>query len=366
MKLALFFTHGMSLEKWAKIGSLSREIKPYQMILSKFEQVYFFTYGSKNDLNFAKELGSSITVLPKKANIPNCLYGFLMPFFYRKILKDVDVLKTNQMAGATPAIIAKLIFRKKLVVRNGYEWFNVLVKENKIFWKKAVVYILESLVYKIANAVVFTSLKDKNFAKEKFNIPEKKIYLIPNYIDSSLFSPQSITKEKGKIIFVGRLSKEKNLFNLIEAMVGLEATLTLIGQGYLRDNLEQFAKIKKVQVEFLGKIPNEDLPSELSKAEIFALLSFYEGNPKALLEAMSCSLACLASNVEGINEVIIHKENGYLCQTDTVSIRKALIELLGDGDLRDKIGSNARQTILQGFTLEKIIEKEYELLENFS
>ncbi|MEK7103903.1 MAG: glycosyltransferase [Patescibacteria group bacterium] len=361
MKLALFFTCGMSLEKWAKIGSLSREIKPYQMLAKKFDQVYFFTYGSKKDLNFSNELGEKITILPKKNNIPNCLYGFLMPFFYWQALKGIDVLKTNQMAGAIPAVIAKLIFKKKLIVRNGYEWLNVLIKEKKAFWKKTIAHIWEKIAYKTADIVIFTSQKDKDFAKEKFNVPERKIRIVPNYIDTGLFKPQSIEKESARIVFVGRLSKEKNLFNLIEGALGLNARLVFIGQGNLRDELERFAKEKSVAVEFLGSLANDKLPEELNKAEIFVLPSLYEGCPKALLEAMACGLPCIATDVEGIKEVITHKENGYLCKTDSQSIRQALNDVLANKELMEKIGQKARATILENFSLEKIIEKESSL-----
>jgi len=367
MKLALFFTYGMSLEKWAKIGSLSREIKPYQMLAKRFDQVYFFTYGSTRDLNFKDELGDGIIVLPKKINIPNFLYGLLIAVFYWKELKSVDVLKTNQMAGAIPAVIAKLCHRKKkLIVRNGYEWLNVLIKEKKAFWKKAIVHTLEKIAYKVADIVIFTSQKDKNFAKEKFKIPERKIRIVPNYIDINLFKPQDTGKEKGRVVFVGRLSKEKNLFNLIEAAAGLPVNLVFIGQGELKDDLEELAKEKGVKIEFKGKLNNSELPEELNKAEIFILPSLYEGCPKALLEAMACGLPCIATDVDGIKEVIIHKENGYLCQTDAASIQKAFIELLGNEGLRMKIGSNARQQILKEFSLEKIMEKEYEILESFN
>ncbi|MDO8524127.1 MAG: sugar phosphate nucleotidyltransferase [bacterium] len=361
MKLALFFTCGMSLEKWAEIGSLSREIKPYQMLAEKLGQVYFFTYGSKKDLEFTSEIGGKIIILPKKNNIPSCLYGFLMPFFYWSILKDIDVFKTNQMAGAIPAIIAKLIFKKKLIIRSGYGWLNVLIKEKKAFWKRVVAHIWEKVAYKVGDIVIFTSQKDKDFAKERFKIPERKIRLVPNAIDTELFKPQKVEKEKGRVVFVGRLSKEKNLFNLIEGASGLQINLVFIGQGNLKDELERFAKEKNVSIEFNGKIDNNKLPDELNKAEIFILPSLYEGCPKALLEAMACGLSCIATDVEGIKEVITHKENGYLCQTDSQSIRLALKDVLGNKELQEKIGQKARETILENFSLEKIIEKEVAL-----
>lgn len=351
----------MSLEKWAKIGSLSREIKPYQMLAEKLGQVYFFTYGSKKDLDFSLELGKKIIILPKNNIIRGCLYSFLMPVFYWKTLKSIDVLKTNQMAGAIPAVIAKVIFKKKLIVRSGYEWLNILIKEKKAFWKRAVVYIWEKVAYKAADVVVFTSQKDKDFAKAKFKIPENKIRIVPNAIDTELFKAQEVEKEKGRVVFVGRLSKEKNLLNLITAAAGLPLKLVFIGQGSLLDELEKLAKENGVVVEFKGKIDNSELPKELSKAEIFILPSLYEGCPKALLEAMACGLPCIATDVEGIKEVITHKENGYLCKTSSQSIHQALKDVLGSKELQEKIGLGARIAILKNFSFEKIIEKESSL-----
>lgn len=366
MKLALFFTCGMSLEKWAKIGSLSREVKPYQLLAKQFDQIYFFTYGSKKDISFSAQVGDKITILPKRIAIPNWLYGFLIPFLYWKIFKKVDVLKTNQMAGAIPAVIAKLFFKKRLIVRNGYEWLGVLIKEKKVFWKRAVVYIWEKIAYKVADIVIFTSQKDKVFAKEKFKIPERKIRIVPNYIDTNLFSPQKIEKEKGRVVFVGRLSKEKNLFNLITAAINLPIKLVFIGQGDLKDDLEKFAQEKGVKAEFRGRVDNIQLPFELSKSEIFILPSFYEGCPKALLEAMACELPCIGTDVEGIKEIIVHKENGYLCETSAQSIHQAIKDILGNENLKREISLGAKKSVFENFSFPEVIKKEYAILENFS
>ncbi len=86
--------------------------------------------------------------------------------------------------------------------------------------------------------------------------------------------------------------------------------------------------------------------------------------PKALLEAMACGLPCIGSNVEGIREIIKHKENGYLCETDAESIRQAILEVLEDGALRKNIGQNARRTIIDNFSLKKGLEKEVALYES--
>ena len=139
--------------------------------------------------------------------------------------------------------------------------------------------------------------------------------------------------------------------------------LTIIGQGELKEELAELVREKNAMVEFKDKVPNSSLPEILNKAEIFVLPSLYEGCPKTLLEAMACSLPCIATNVEGIKEIVVHKENGFLCEPDSVSLRAAILQVLNDKPLQEKIAKGARETILENFSLEKIIQQEVALYE---
>ena len=168
-------------------------------------------------------------------------------------------------------------------------------------------------------------LKDLKFLLQKLKV-------IPNYIDTDSFKPLDLEKERGRIIFVGRLEREKNLFSLIEAIRDLSVKLVIFGSGSLKEELEEFAKEKGANVEFKGNIANEKLPEELNKSEIFVLPSFYEGCPKVLLEA--------------------------------ISIKKAILEALNDKELQRKISQNARKTILNEFSFEKILGRELRIYED--
>jgi len=82
-----------------------------------------------------------------------------------------------------------------------------------------------------------------------------------------------------------------------------------------------------------------------------------------LLEAMSCGLPCIGTDVAGIKEIIKHKENGYLCDTDAASIKKAILDVLNNKRLKEKLSENARKTIVEHFSLESILKKEREIYE---
>ncbi len=362
-KLALFFTKGISLRTWEKFGNLAREIEPYKELAEYFNEIYFFTYGDKKDLEYQKILPKNIKIFPKRWNLSSTIYSLFLPVLYRKELKKVDILKTNQMSGSWSAVLTKWLCQKKLVVRCGYEWLSFLEKQNKLLWKRIIAGLTEKITYRNADKIILTSEKDKNFVETKFKIPSSKIEIISNYIDVNLFKPINLEKEKSRLCFVGRLSLQKNLVNLIKAVADLDVRLVIFGAGPLKDDLQKLASKLNSKIEFKGNVPNEKLPEELNKSEIFILPSFYEGCPKALLEAMSCGLPCIGTNVEGIKEIIKHKENGYLCETDAHSIRKAILEVLNNKNLQAKISQNARKTILENFSLEKILEKEIRIYE---
>ena len=117
--LALFFTTGVSLKLWHDTGMIDREVAIYNRLSRYFNQIYFFTYGNE-DLEFKEYLADNIIIIPKRGITNNLLYSFMLPFVHYKILKKVDILKTNQMFGSWSAVLAKLIYQKKLVVRTGF------------------------------------------------------------------------------------------------------------------------------------------------------------------------------------------------------------------------------------------------------
>jgi len=340
MNLGLFFTNNVSLKIWEKTGNLNREIKPYKRLLSYFEKIYFFTYG-KDEPKL-----ENIEVLP--ANI------------FNKELKNIDVFKTNQLNGSWKAVIAKNLYDKKLVVRQGYQW-SIFARNKKVAkWKLFFIDLIEMIAYKSADAIMVSSEADRDYLIRRYNIKPEKVYYLPNYIDTDLFKPINIEKEN-RICCVAKLEEQKNLFNLIEAVSNLDIKLVIFGNGSLKEKLENFSKELKADVEFKQNIPNNDLPIEINKSRLFILPSFYEGCPKALLEAMSCQVPIIAANVPGIKEIIKHKENGYLCEITAESIRNAINQVLTDQDLQKKTSLGARKTILEKFSLETILNKEIKI-----
>ena len=378
MKLLLIFTYNRSVDKLHNSGKLIREIALYEKLLEKGISVSFLTFGDKKDLSYAKKL-KKIDVIPAKEFISSRNSRFTMikslfiPIKYRKIIRNVEIIKTNQLNGSWVTWLAKILYRKKLIVRSGFEWLKFYILENQVkgkrnfkkywirfFWR----YFIELISYKLADKIILTNPMDIEFVKKMFRFKKKskKFELFYNYIDVDEFKPINIEKKDKNIIYIGRFHQQKNLFNLILALKDLEDfELDFIGKGKYENSLLEKAEKIHVKLNLLGIFPNNEIPEILNQYQIFILPSYYEGNPKVLLEAMSCGLACIGTNVYGIKNIIKHKENGYLCETNANSINNAIKKLYDDKELRNNIGTHARKFVLRNCSLKSIVEKEFAL-----
>jgi len=361
--LSFFLTYNSSLSNWHKSGLLSREIAPYNELAKHLNKIYIFSYSDKKDLEFKYLLESNIKIITKPKIIPSRLYKFIAPFIHFKIIRKSHLLKTNQMSGAQTAIMAKLINPKaKLIIRTGYtvSLFNKQANQDNTLIKK-----LERNAYKKCDLALVTSKADKEYLLKNYPIKNNKIEVVTNYIDTKKFKPEKINKYSHKIIFVGRaFDPQKNITSLIDALKKTDLELDIIGQDKNTTKLKDQAKTKNVTINFLGTTPNEKLPEILNQYKIFVLPSLYEGMPKALLEAMSCGLACIATNVAGNQEVIKNNENGLLCETSPQSLREAITKLINNNDLIEKLGRNARKYIVENFSLKEKIKNEIKIYEN--
>ncbi len=352
-----FFTRGFSLQRWEGMGILEREIKLSQHLAGSFNTVYLFSYGGSIEKRYQSLFPKNVIIVPKPSLMPLFLYSFLLPIIHWKKFRTIGILRTNQMDGSWAAVIAKLLFGARLVIRCGYEWLFTIEKLKKPFFKRWFAHLAERFAYGNADKIILTSEVSAQFVRERFAISSEKITVISNYVDTTLFVP-SLEKERGRVIFVGRLEQEKNVDTLIRAMAGIEGKLVIIGDGSLRSDLEKLAQQMNVNVVFQKALPQAILAGELAKSEVFALVSSYEGNPKALIEAFSCGLACIGTNVSGIREIISDGKSGVLCKTDKYSLHDALKYLLMNPSLCDTLGANARKEALETYSFEKILERE--------
>ncbi len=366
-RVGLFFTEGISLRTWEKSGFMEHERAWYGPLAERTAGVSFFTYGDSDEA-YAGSFGGRIRIVPRISHMPSFLYSFLLPFIRRKEVRACDVFKTNQMRGAWAAMLAKGMYGKKLVVRCGYEWLRFMEFRKKYSILIRIAEYIERLTYRAADAIILTSHADRKFVAERFGISEERIRVIPNYVDTDLFSDGSGTeKESGKILYFGRLDAQKNLHALIDACAGLPVRLVCIGNGPEKERLVAHALAAGVPLAVKDRMDQRDLVQEIHSAELFVLPSLFEGSPKTLLEALSCGAACVATDIEAVREIVPDDQRGIiaeLCGAEAASIRDAVRMLMDDPEKRQRLGKNARMHILEYYSRQRLLSEELSIYEH--
>jgi len=360
--LALFLSRATPLARWQARGIYAREIALYKTLAQRLGRVSLVTSGGPGELDFQADLGE-IEILHNRWGLSPNLYSLLAPVLHHKSLSRASVFKTNQLDGAWTAILAGKLHRKPVVVRAGYLWvenFRRTDRGVKSGLASSLIEKAEAFSVRRADALLVTTAALGDFLARKYALAPGKIEISPNYVDVELFRPlENLPKVPGRVCFVGRLSVEKNLPLLIEAVSGLPGiSLQLIGEGPGRDDLQKLAASRNSTASFPGVMQNPRLPEQLNQAEAFVLPSQFEGHPKALIEAMSCGTAVIGTDVEGIREVIRHRETGLLCPPTVEGLRAAILELHADPRLRRDLGANARRFALENFALKRIVDQE--------
>lgn len=379
MRLTLFFTSGISLQTWYQQGMIDREIALYQRLQQKGIDITFITYGNKSDRDLA-HLIPNIKILCNSWNLPQSKYQRWLHLIHASWLLKTDIIKTNQTNGADIALKTAKFWRKPLIARCGYMWSEfTATQKGQDSPEYQRVNNIETEVFNSAKKVIVTTPMMAEDIKQRIPRASPHTVIIPNYVESDRFCPQDniniaigygeatspslAIKPDFDLVFVGRIAPQKNITALLEAIVPLDVSLLVIGNGQLKESLQQkFAHLGD-RICWQGNISNRELPNYLHRGKVFILPSHYEGHPKALIEAMSCGLSIIAGNSPGIKEIITHGKNGWLCNTDAESIRNGIQELLAQPQLRAKLGRNAHQYAKDNYALDNIVNTELQLLQ---
>jgi glycosyltransferase involved in cell wall biosynthesis len=173
--------------------------------------------------------------------------------------------------------------------------------------------------------------------------------------------------------FVGELREKKGLKTLLSAYATINkkqpATLLIVGEVRQGEDKKVFDEFQltnpQLPIIVTGYISPKDLPAYYSLIDVCVHPSLRDGMPNAVLEAMACEKAVVATPVGGILDVIKDSENGSTVPAnDAESLSKAILELLNDQTLRVRLGKSARATIQKDFTLQKELDANLNVYES--
>jgi len=206
---------------------------------------------------------------------------------------------------------------------------------------------LIKLIWKRSSRVVALSEGLRNTARK--TLPKCRYDIVHNGVDIELFRPigtRTVSDTNGvRLITVSRLVECKGIQYLFRALAELcsevddnsKLKLLVVGEGNYRGKLEDLVEKLNLEriVKFYGFCPNEKLPELYNQADVFVLPSLTESFGQVFGEAMACGLPIIGTNVGGIPEVVIDRENGLLVQPgDVAGLKKALGLLINNEMLR--------------------------------
>lgn len=246
-----------------------------------------------------------------------------------------DLFHVHTPLPIAPALVYKLLWRKPIVLTfHGTDYYRFR-KSRALRW----------MIKKFVDQVIcITPDMPDDF---KTLVPEVPAVYVQNGVDLSLFRPDPAATRRKQIVTVGRLTWQKGYADLIRAMaqvvaVDPEYRLVIAGDGALKEELQAVAREAGIadNVVFAGMVLQPELVKILQESAVYVMASVSEGFPKALIEAMSCGLPVVVTDVGACGHVA--KESGLVVPpADSAALADALLKMIADADLRAAYAAEA-------------------------
>ena len=201
-------------------------------------------------------------------------------------------------------------------------------------------------VLRAAAGVIALTDAQAAFLVDTYRVPAERVHVVPNGVDEAFFLP---VREHGpgpmNLLYVGRLSAQKNVARLLDAMalVREEVRLRIVGDGESRSRLEaQATRLSLKNVEFSGGLLGDELVKAYADADAFVLPSDKEGMPLVVLEAMAAALPVVATDVSGTRELV--GGTGLLAAPEPAALAAAVDAVAADRELRARLARASAET----------------------
>lgn len=258
---------------------------------------------------------------------------------------------------------------------------------------------LEKTAIEMADAVIAVSKETKQDIQGLFDVDEDKLHVIYNGIDPEEYQPTDdeavlasygIDKDKPTVLFVGRITRQKGIIHLVNAIEHLAPNSQVvlcagapdtpeIGQE-MKDAVDAAAAKFGGDIIWIDKmIPTYDKIVLYSQATAFCCPSIYEPFGIINLEAMACETPVVASHVGGMKEIIIDGENGIHIPLEqhnespfeaidpekfALDLAAGINSLLTNPERAQEMGKAGRQRVLEMFSWTAIAKQTVELYES--
>ena len=292
---------------------------------------------------------------------------------------DIDVVHAHDWLVARASIMLKHLYRKPLIAtihsteygrRNGLH--NVFERHiHEIEW---------FLTYEAWNVIVCSNYM-RGEIRRIFATPSDKIHVIPNGVNPikkmnrdevvKVLKKYNIPLNKKIVLFVGRLVYEKGAHILVEAIPRItriidDVFFVFVGTGPMKEQLVRRSIELGInhKTAFTGFVSDNDLHAFYNAAYLAVFPSLYEPFGIVALEAMSVGKPVIVSNTGGLSEIVEHGKNGLKTPPgDTEALADAIIELLLDPGMAERLGRAGYNMVYEKYTWSRVAEQTLKVYE---
>src|SRR5919198_1753853 len=248
--------------------------------------------------------------------------------------------------------------------------FSFTAHANDIFAPRNFEIGLDKLV-QVARVIITETDYAEKFLRERFPERADRIHRIYNGLNLAEFGRASFSSDPPLIVAIGRLIAKKGFANLIRACAllierGRSFRCEIFGEGPLEKELRtQIEKLDlQERIQLPGPKPQHALRAHLANASVFVLPSVPEAEggmdnlPTVIMEAMATGLPVVSTKIGGIPEMVVHKETGFLVQTeDVVALAGAIEKVTNDRLLGERLGQAGYERAQKLFSIDKNVRE---------
>ena len=306
-----------------------------------------------------------INISRSKVNIVNNFIIFIN--FFLKIKRiNPDLILSYTIKPNLFASLAARFYQIKI--------YNTITGLGSSFLQNNILKYLIIKIYiyslKKSDLIIFQNKDDKDFfIKHKILKKQQYDIIAGSGVDTEHFyySPSTYKNNITNFLYIGRIIKDKGIYELIEAFDYLKKvnnSIKLFILGNLDENNPSSISKSKIEewerkniIVFLGH--DDEIREKIKASDCIILPSYREGMPKSLLEASSMGRPIIATDVPGCRDIVQDNITGYLCKSKSTKdlIDKIELFLKITPDKRIQMGKNARKIILDRFDQKIIIDK---------
>jgi len=287
----------------------------------------------------------------------------------------IDVIHTQGAGGDFFGRLAGALARRPFIVSA----MAILVDDSQINrFKKRLSTATDRLSERFVDRFTTVSESLRQRLIREHNLDPCRVYTIHNGIaidrwDSSITTPGQFRQELGipanvhLVGGIGSLVWQKGFEYFIQAAARISemeplSRFVIVGEGHLRPELERQARALGLEEKLIFTGFRQDVRIVFADLDVFVLSSLLEGLPMVLLEAMAMQCPTVATNIDGIPEVLTHGETGWLVPPRDISaLTNGIVTLLRDQDLTRQLGEQARRHVAQYFSVREMVRKNEQL-----